>query len=115
MSLNEAIPVLRRHIEHRATVEGLSALFERTGFRLAKTHRQTASMRFADGSAFLNHYFIKLGFLDGWKAVLEPGDQARVFTRLETKLNILAETRGDLTLTIPMAYVEAVRVERIED
>jgi arsenite methyltransferase len=111
MSLDEAIPALRRHTEHRATVEGLSALFERTGFRLAKTHRQTASMRFADGSALLNHYFIKLGFLDGWKTVLEPGDQARVFARLEMKLNTLAETQGALELTIPMAYVEAVRVE----
>jgi len=31
-------------------------------------------------------------------------------SRLETKLNALAEARGELKLTIPMAYVEAVRV-----
>ena len=111
MSLREAIPALRRHIEHRATLEGLTALFERTGFHLSQTHRATASMRFADGSALLNHYFIKLGFLDGWKGVLLPGDRSRFFARLETTLNALAETRGSLNLTIPMAYVEAVRVE----
>jgi len=111
LSLIGAIPALRRDIEHRATVEGLTALFERTGFRLVKTERQTGAMRFADGSALLNHYFIKLGFLDGWKSVLEPADQARAFARLETNLNVLAEARGELALTIPMAYVEAVRVE----
>ena len=48
-----------------------------------------------------------VGFLDGWKAVIEPDDQGRVFARLETNLNALAEARGELTLTIPMAYVEA--------
>ena len=111
LSLKEAIPALRRDIEHRATVEGLTALFERTGFHLAKVHRATSSMRFADGSALLNHYFIKLGFLDGWKNVLEPGDLGRTFARLETNLNALAEARGQLKLTIPMAYVEAVRVD----
>lgn len=111
MSLHEAIAALRRHIEHRATVEGLTALLERTGFHLAKTHRATASMRFADGSALLNHYFIKLGFLDGWKNLLLPGDRSRVFARLETTLNALAEARGSLGLTIPMAYVEAVRID----
>jgi arsenite methyltransferase len=115
LSLDDAIPALRRHTEHRATVEGLTTLFERTGFQLVKTERQTAAMRFADGSALLNHYFIKLGFLDGWKAVLGPADQARLFARLETNLNALARERGELRLTIPMAYVEAVRVERIED
>jgi len=111
MSLPEAVPALHRHVEHRATLEGLAALFERTGFHLARSHRATASMRFADGSALLNHYFIKLGFLDGWKGVLLPGDRRRVFARLETTLNALAETRGFLGLTIPMAYVEAVRVD----
>ena len=79
-----------------------------------KTERRTAAMRFTDGSALLNHYFIKLGFLDGWKTVLDPGDQARVFARLEMKLNALAQARGELKLTIPMAYVEAVRVERLK-
>lgn len=111
MSLHETIAALHRHIEHRATIEGLAALFERTGFHLAKTHRATASMRFADGSALLNHYFIKLGFLDGWKSVLLPYDRSRVFVRLESTLNALAEARGSLSLTIPMAYLEAVRVD----
>lgn len=66
-------------------------------------------MRFLDGSALLRHYFIKLGFLEGWKGVLDAADRPIVFARLEENLNRLAERRGELLLTIPMAYVEATR------
>ncbi len=100
---------LRAHIAHRATVPGLKTMFQQAGFRLANVHRQSAVMRFADGSALLNHYFIKLGFLGDWKAVVEPAEQANVFACLEDNLNHLAEMQGELSLTIPMAYVEAVK------
>ena len=92
-----------------ATVEGLAELFAATGFRLSVVHREETSMRFLDGSALLRHYFIKLGFLEGWKSVLAAADQPAVFARLEENLNRLAEGRGELLLTIPMAYVEATR------
>jgi len=105
-----AIPALRKHIDHRATVEKLVALFEQTGFRISTVRQETATMRFVDGSALLRHYFVKLGFLDGWKGVLDPGQRERAFDRLEANLNILAGTRGELALTVPMAYIEADKV-----
>jgi ubiquinone/menaquinone biosynthesis C-methylase UbiE len=106
----EAIPALRKHIEHRATVEGLAALFDRNGFRISAVRQETGTMRFLDGSSLLRHHFIKLGFLDGWKGVLDPGEQELVFDRLKAELNLLAGARGGLTLRIPMAYVEADRI-----
>jgi ubiquinone/menaquinone biosynthesis C-methylase UbiE len=107
VGLSGSLAALRSHVRHRATVRGLSALFERTGFRLDRVHRETASMRFADGTALLNHHFIRLGFLDGWKGVLEPGARKKFFARLEANLNRVARRRGELFLTVPMAYVEA--------
>lgn len=71
-------------------------------------------MRFADGSVLLNHHFIKLGFLDGWKSVIEPQREKRVFAFLEKNLNRLARRRGELSLTIPMAYVEARKARRAD-
>ena len=98
---------LRNHIRHRATISSLKGLLAKAGFRVGPTHRAESVMRFADGSALLRHHFIKLGFLDGWKSVVDPGSRKRVFSRLERKLNRLAHSRGELLLTIPMAYVEA--------
>ncbi len=31
-------------------------------------------MRFGDGSAFLNHHFVKLVFLSSWKAIVAKSD-----------------------------------------
>ena len=104
----EALDALEKHIGHRATPEKLAALLSGAGFRLSRVETSSASMRFADGSALLRHYFIKLGFLDGWKSVVPKERREDVFARLEEKLNALASLREGLTLTIPLAYVEAV-------
>jgi ubiquinone/menaquinone biosynthesis C-methylase UbiE len=103
----KALEALKAHVDHRATVEKLTALFEGSGFRLARVREARAAMRFADGSALLRHYFIKLGFLDGWKGVVEAGQREDVFARLESKLNRASRLRGALELTVPLAYVEA--------
>jgi arsenite methyltransferase len=89
---------LQNHIEHRATVESVRTLLTEGGFKISRVVEREGSMRFANGEAMLNHYFIKLGFLEAWKEV-EP-DRA-VWTRLLKKMN------GEVRLTIPMAYIEA--------
>jgi arsenite methyltransferase len=107
----EALEGLPRHIAHRATVERLRALLEGSGFRVTRVETIQESMRFTDGSALLNHWFVKLGFRDGWKGVIRPERRREVFSRLEENLNRAAEARGSLDLTIPLAYVEASRIE----
>ena len=58
-------------------------------------------MRFADGTALLNHYFIRLGFLDGWLAI--AGQEA--LDAVEQELN----QRGEVSLTIPAACFDAAK------
>jgi arsenite methyltransferase len=108
----KALNALKLHIDNRATVERIARLFENAGFRVSRVHEESSVMRFADGSALFRHYFIKLGFLDGWKSVLDASEHEEVFIQLEKNLNNLAETRGDLTLTIPMAYMEGEKFGR---
>lgn len=103
----EALAALEVHVAHRATIDKLDALFARARFRLARVEESQVLMRFADGSALLRHYFIKLGFLDGWKSVVAAERREAVFARLEENLNLAARQRGGLDLTIPFAYVEA--------
>jgi len=93
---------LRDHIEHRATIANVGELLETGGFKVARVIERESVMRFADGTALLNHYFIKLGFLDAWKKVV-AGNERGVFARLRDAL----DERAELRLTIPMAYIEA--------
>jgi len=103
---DEARDRLRAHVSHRATVPGVHELLENGGFTVTRVVERESVMRFADGTALLNHHFIKLGFLDGWKKVV-PGRERIVFARLRDALNDLAARQGELRLTIPMAYIEA--------
>jgi ubiquinone/menaquinone biosynthesis C-methylase UbiE len=98
----EASKRLRDHIEHRATVANVRELLEAGGFKVARVVERESVMRFANGTALLNHYFIKLGFLDAWKKVA-AGNERDIFVRLRNAL----DEQGELQLTIPMAYVEA--------
>jgi arsenite methyltransferase len=100
-----ALARMNEHVAHRATVPAVRALLGEGGFRVTRAVEREAKMRFADGTALLNHYFIKLGFLGGWKAV--AGDApVEVFALLLERLNAHAQRHGELSLTIPMAYVE---------
>lgn len=106
----EALERLEAHVERRATVERIGALLEGAGFRVARVEREEVPMRFADGAALLRHWFVMLAFLDDWAGIVAEGEREEVFARVEAALDAEAERRGGLSLTIPLAYVEAERV-----
>jgi len=97
-----AIERLHEHVEHRATVDSVRTLLEDGGFHVVRVVERRGTMRFASGTALLDHYFIKLGFLEAWKDVARE-ERQDVFRELRTRL----DAHGTLTLTIPMAYIEA--------
>ncbi|MEM7019670.1 MAG: methyltransferase domain-containing protein [Pseudomonadota bacterium] len=99
---------LHQHEAHRATSERLRTLFSDTGFEVIGYHTDTFTLRYADGSAFLHAYLSRLGFLDGWKSVLNgTAQEAAIFEELEARLNqISREGDGGLCLSIPAAYIE---------
>lgn len=100
---------LQAHEAHRSTRESLRQLLEANGFMVAKMVQAHFQMRFLNGSALLNHRFIGIGFLPAWRAIITPQDEVVVFTALEKALNQAAHAAGDLSLTIPMLYVESIR------
>jgi arsenite methyltransferase len=104
---DDALQRLRAHVDHRATVANVRELLENGGFTVTRVVEREGVMRFANGTALLNHYFIKLGFLDGWKKVV-PGNERAVFTRLRDALDDLAKRNIELRLSVPIAYVEAL-------
>ena len=57
----------------------------------------------------LRDFLTRVGFLSGWRQVVEPHEERAVFTALEERLNATARREGELSVTIPMLYVEAVR------
>jgi ubiquinone/menaquinone biosynthesis C-methylase UbiE len=106
LGLSNRLAALDQHIAHRLTVEQLTTWLELAGFTPRRVKRRSFQWRFLDGSAFLWHSFIRLGFLDGMRSVLPPEEQEVVFNQLENNLNQYARKKGEFSLTIPMAYLE---------
>ncbi|HSP35743.1 MAG TPA: class I SAM-dependent methyltransferase [Thermoanaerobaculia bacterium] len=88
---------LRTHIAHRATITGVHELLASSGFEVTRVVERTGHMRFANGTALVEHHFIRLGFVDAWNEVAGEGAVREAARRLD----------GEISLTIPMAYVEA--------
>ncbi|QNE23184.1 methyltransferase domain-containing protein [Kribbella qitaiheensis] len=99
--LGDNVEALDRRIAHRATIDGTIEGLEQAGFSASVAATSEFRMRFADGTALLNHYFIRLGFLDGWLAI--AGQEA--LDAVEHELN----QRGEVSLTVPAACFEATK------
>ncbi len=106
LRLEDCMPDLSAHIEHRLTSDRISEHLERSGFRIRRLHQDRFRLRFLDGSAFLRHALIKYGFLEDWKALVPDPVQKEFFLKLESHLNRISEKRGEFALTIPTAYIE---------
>lgn len=105
---NSLVDKLRADEEHRGTVESISELFTTAGFKINKCVTDSFEMKFADGSAFLNHHFIKLGWLSTWMNCFPKEELDEIFTALEINLNLHSAQMRGLKLTVPMVYVEGV-------
>lgn len=103
----DLVPALESEVAHRATLESVATRLAAAGFAVTETITDSFRMRFATGTALLHHYFVRVGFLPGWRSVVDPPSVDTVFTELEARLNRYATEHGCLELTVPMACVVA--------
>jgi hypothetical protein len=90
-------------------VDSVRTLLERTGFQFIDAVTRSFQETYVDGSALLRHYFIRLGFVPAWKAVAPEGAVEATFAALERRLNAIAAQRGELSLTVPAACIQACK------
>ena len=100
------LPQFNEHVLHRGTEESVKKLIDSNGFKIKNTVSSIYKMRFLNGSAFLNHSNIILGFIKSWINMFEETDKKVFFDRFEGKLNEYSKKLGELKLTIPMYYIE---------
>jgi len=106
---SDRLATLEAHVNRRGTVDSIVSLLRGAGFNSVDIVTKSFRMRFANGSSLLRHHFIRLGFVQGWKAVAAVDSPRETFDRLERRLNVLAAERGELALTIPMALFVACK------
>lgn len=100
---------LQKLVNARATEGKIVQLFTAQSFTTEKIIHQNYTMRYANGSAFLNDYFIVMAFLPSWKCIVPVEKQEKIFRKLEEKLNLIAEKQNGLTLSIPFVLMKFVK------
>jgi hypothetical protein len=100
------IEKLEHEESHRGNLQSVSELFIQNGFKITKSIEENYVMKFVDGTAFLNHHFVKLGWLSSWTNLFSKEDLQDIFTVLQNNLNIYSQENDGLNLTVPMLFIE---------
>lgn len=98
------------HVQHRGTEKSVIHLLKSSGFQPKTCKQSTYQMRFLNGTAFLNYSYTILGFIDSWKTMFDPKDKVAFFDRLESNLNDYSIIKGELSLSIPVLYIDCIKV-----
>jgi len=65
--------------------------------------------KFTDGTTMLNHYFIRLAFLESWKSIVPDEKQEEIFAEIEVRMNKQSEKDGLFKLSIPFVVIDCER------
>ncbi len=106
ISKTEYIPKLTAQQEHRGNIQSISAYFSESGFKVERIFEDHLPMNFANGTAFLNHHFVKLGWMASWLEIFPQKEHREIFSELEKDLNSHSEKYNGLKLNVPMIFME---------
>ena len=104
------IAKMREHIaSKRLPLAATEVLLHESGFLVSNVAEDRFTMRFSNGTALFQHYFMRLAFFNSWEEVLEGRDVQEFFHSLEHRLNDIAARQGELTLTVPFACFDCMK------
>ncbi|MFC1569147.1 class I SAM-dependent methyltransferase [bacterium] len=105
--LSESISKMEAHIyEKRKPLDEMQSMIQEAGFLIKHISSESFQLRYLDGTAMLNHYFIKFWFLENWKKIVPEENLEIVFEEVETRLNALAQQQDGLQLSIPFVTMD---------
>lgn len=106
----ELIQRLRDHIHaKRKPVAFLHDRLAARGFSVLHCKEAAFTLRYVNGTALFNHFFIRLAFLGPWRQVVAGADVDEIFSTLEERLNQAASAAAGLVLTVPFVCIDAIR------
>ncbi len=104
--LENRVPDIIAHIRsRRKSIAETETAVANAGFDISFIKEDMFTLNYLDGTAMLNHFFIKLAFLEPWRAILnsDASLEYSVFKRLEQALNRKANEDKLLRMSVPFA------------
>jgi hypothetical protein len=108
LQLNKEIELMHRHIYNkRRPLDEILSMLTKHGFLIKDLEHDQFNYKFADGTAMLNHYFIRLAFMESWVKILPKNKVEQIFDTIELHLNEQASVLGSIKLSIPFVLINA--------
>ncbi len=85
------------------------SMIQSHGFEVKDLEHDQFEYRFANGTAMLNHYFIRLAFMDSWIKLLPPENVEQIFEMIELRLNEKSKVLGSVKLSIPHVLINTIK------
>jgi arsenite methyltransferase len=110
LHMNKEIELMHTHIyEKRPPLNEIISMIQNHGFIIKDLEHDQFDYKFSDGTAMLNHYFIRLAFMDSWIKLLPADKLEQIFDTIETGLNAKSKLSGGMKLSIPYVLINAIR------
>jgi arsenite methyltransferase len=110
LNMSKEIRVMRQHIyKKRRPIDEMIAMVQHNGFIIKDLEHDQFNYKFSNGTAMLNHYFIRLAFMDSWIKILPDNKLEQIFDTIEDRLNRQAQILGGIKLTIPFVLINAIK------
>lgn len=107
LKLESYVPGIKQHIyKKRKPLNEYLSLLEKHGFNIDKVIEDNFEYTFVDGTTMLNHYFIRLAFLDSWKNLVPNEKQVEIFKSIEDSMNQIAADEGVFKLSVPFVVID---------
>jgi ubiquinone/menaquinone biosynthesis C-methylase UbiE len=110
LSLDQFIRNIEEHrVKHRPSNDKVVKIVNDSGFIVKSLEEDIFKIRFATGTALLNHSFIKIAFLLPWKNCIPSKEVQKVFPILESNLNSYAKKMKGIELSVPFACYNCLK------
>ena len=110
LAMNAEIELMKQHIyEKRRPLHEMISMVQKHGFTIKDLEHDQFNYKFSTGTAMLNHYFIRLAFMDSWIKILPENRLEQIFDTIEMRLNDQAKILGGIKLTIPFVLINAIK------
>jgi arsenite methyltransferase len=110
LHMDKEIDLMHQHISHkRPPIDKMIFMIQKHGFVIMDLEHDQFNYRFANGTAMLNHYFIRLAFMDSWIKLLPSDKVEKIFDKIELHLNEQSQISGGIKLSIPYVMINAIK------
>jgi arsenite methyltransferase len=108
--MTEEIEKMNQQIyKKRKPLDEFIKLIEKHSFTIKDVDYDQFDYKFVDGTTLLNHYFIRMAFLNGCKNIVPIEKQVFIFNEIEKRMNEKALTDGYFKLSVPFVVLDCTK------